>query len=163
MRIFSFVLTEFVENGIIMLCRFKEIICVRDIHVRLINIVIEHFKNVSNGQLDFVNNRKNFKTSILGLYGQNGSGKTVLIDAIQLLKYALCGKSISTYFVDYIQVDADSAKLQYTFSIQSENSNYEAFYEFKIRKEFDTTFQNTTTGELTEEENYKVMLFDEVL
>lgn len=135
----------------------------KDIHVRLINIVIEHFKNVSNGQLDFVNNRKNFKTSILGLYGQNGSGKTVLIDAIQLLKYALCGKSIPTYFADYIQVDADSAKIQYTFSIQSENSKYEAFYEFKIRKEFNTTFQNTTTRELTEEENYKVMLFDEVL
>ena len=54
--------------------------------VRIESITIENFKNVRKGVLDFENRRKKYRTSIVGLYGQNGSGKTALIDAIQLLK-----------------------------------------------------------------------------
>ena len=50
--------------------------------VRLNGLTIENFKNVKNGQLSFANPRKAYRTSVLGLYGQNGSGKTALIDAI---------------------------------------------------------------------------------
>lgn len=32
------------------------------------------------------------------MYGQNGSGKTVLIDALQLLKFALSGKAIPSKY-----------------------------------------------------------------
>ena len=62
--------------------------------VRLSGILIQDFKNVREGYLDFSNRRKGYRTSILGLYGQNGSGKTALIDALQLLKYLLCGKPV---------------------------------------------------------------------
>ena len=57
--------------------------------VRLQDIIIQDFKNVQYGQLSFENNRKNYDASILGLYGQNGSGKTSLIDAMLLLKLML--------------------------------------------------------------------------
>ena len=50
--------------------------------VRIESIEIQNFKNVKYGVLDFVNNRKNYNSSVLGLYGQNGSGKTALIDAL---------------------------------------------------------------------------------
>ena len=56
--------------------------------VRIESITIENFKNVRKGVLDFENRRKKYRTSIVGLYGQNGSGKMALIDAIQLLKYS---------------------------------------------------------------------------
>ena len=52
--------------------------------VRIESVTIENFKNVSKGTLNFENKHKKYKSSILGLYGQNGSGKTALIDAIQL-------------------------------------------------------------------------------
>lgn len=56
--------------------------------------------------LNFENNRKSYNSSILGLYGQNGSGKTALIDALSLLKLALCGQPIPVTFADYVNVDA---------------------------------------------------------
>lgn len=73
--------------------------------VRITNVAIKNFKNVNFGELSFVNNRKNFKASILGLYGQNGSGKTALIDALELLKYALCAMEVPDKFADFINVD----------------------------------------------------------
>ena len=37
--------------------------------VRLTDINLSNFKNVRNGSLSFINNRKNYKSSVLGLYG----------------------------------------------------------------------------------------------
>ena len=72
--------------------------------VRIESITIENFKNVAQGTIDFGNKRKEYKASILGLYGQNGSGKTALIDAIQLLKIALCGHSMPHKYADYVKI-----------------------------------------------------------
>ena len=43
--------------------------------IRIKKITIKNLKNVANGSLLFDNHRKNYKSSVLGLYGQNGSGK----------------------------------------------------------------------------------------
>ena len=88
--------------------------------VRIENISIENFKNVTQGTLNFENKRKKYKASVLGLYGQNGSGKTALIDAIKLLKFALCGKAIPKKYADYISVDAEYATLKYEFAVRYE-------------------------------------------
>ncbi len=79
--------------------------------VRIERIEIQNFKNVKKGQITLKNNRKKYKSSILGIYGQNGSGKTALIDAILLLKYALCGQAVPSQYADYIHVEEDYAKL----------------------------------------------------
>ena len=62
--------------------------------------------------------QKNYKASVLGLYGQNGSGKTALIDAIALLKFALCGRPIPKQYADFVNVDADAATLEYEFTVK---------------------------------------------
>ena len=77
--------------------------------VRIESITIENFKNVTQGTLDFENKRKDYKASVLGLYGQNGSGKTALIDAIELLKLCLCGKTVPVSFADHVNIDAEYA------------------------------------------------------
>ena len=49
--------------------------------VRIENITIENFKNVKYGTLDLTNRKKNYRASIVGVYGQNGSGKTALVNS----------------------------------------------------------------------------------
>ena len=92
----------------------------KDSSVRLSELSIQNFKNVKNGKLYFDNRRKKYRSSILGLYGQNGSGKTALIDAIQILKYSLCGREIPAEIADYINVDAQYGKFMYTFDVKAQ-------------------------------------------
>lgn len=134
----------------------------KDTIVRLESITIENFKNVKNGQLDFANTRKAYRTSILGLYGQNGSGKTALIDAIELLQFALKGHPIPNKFADYINVEADYATLCYQFTIFNKSEQYQAFYKFDMHRELNEAHQNMTLAE-SEEIHYKVIISDELL
>ena len=133
-----------------------------DTIVRLESICIKNFKNVANGQLSFANPRKNYKASILGLYGQNGSGKTALIDAVELLQLALKGQPIPEKFADYIQVGAEYASLYYVFSVIGESGRYQAFYELKLRAEKSETPQNLVAND-NEEVHYRAAITDEIL
>lgn len=133
-----------------------------DTIVRLESISIENFKNIKKGQLSFANNRKAFRTSILGLYGQNGSGKTALIDAIELLQLALKGQSIPVKFADYINVEAGYALLQYEFSVSGDGEKYQAFYAFKLKAEKIQDTQNMAGSE-SQETHYRAVITDEML
>ena len=66
----------------------------KNIIVRISSVLIRGFKNVSYGEISFDTTNQKHKACILGLYGQNGSGKTALIDSLALLKYALRGAMI---------------------------------------------------------------------
>ncbi|MDD6879323.1 MAG: AAA family ATPase, partial [bacterium] len=130
--------------------------------VRLNSIEIKNFKNVAYGALDFENPRKPYSASILGLYGQNGSGKTALIDSLLLLKLALSGQSAPAYFADLISVDADHAEIKYELKVTNTETNgaYCVLYDVCIRKDVIETESNTVD---LDGEDYKVTLFDERL
>ena len=136
----------------------------RKMVVRIESLEIINFKNVKHGILEFTNNRKAFKSSVLGLYGQNGSGKTALIDALSLLKLVLSGKSVPAYFADYINVDALFATLKFNLKVKNKETlaEYIVNYEFSIRKDIDETTQNINQEDLVDEK-YKATIFDEVL
>ena len=132
--------------------------------IRIKKIIIQNFKNVINGSLLFENHRKNYKSSVLGLYGQNGSGKTALIDAIALLKFALCGRSIPKQYADYVNIDADAATLEYEFIVKDidKKAEYNVNYSFSFKKEIETNSVNVDNSfEVPEEEN--AVIFDEIL
>lgn len=130
--------------------------------VRIKSVSIENFKNVAHGELCFENNRKPYKASIVGVYGQNGSGKTALIDAIQLLKFALSSQTVPVQYADYINVDAKFATIRYELKVEVQNVQYEAIYEFNLKKEIDISTQNLNFQD-SESERYIAVIFDEVL
>lgn len=131
--------------------------------VRLDGITINNFKNVNEGALSFCNNRKNYRASIVGLYGQNGSGKTALIDALSILKYVLCGAPVPLKYADYINVDSEYARIKYNVKITDPETEaeYNAVYELSFKKEEDESTVNTDGSYSTG--HYKIVLFDEVL
>lgn len=132
--------------------------------VRIENVEIINFKNVRYGFLDFENTRKPFKSNVLGLYGQNGSGKTALIDALSLLKLTLSGKTVPAYFADYVHVDSSFATLKFNFKVRNKETNaeYHASYEFSIRKDIDESLQNISQNDVVNEK-HKATIFNEVL
>ena len=131
--------------------------------VRIDSIEIRNFKNVGYGRLNFENSKKDCQTSILGLYGQNGSGKTALIDALELLRLSLSGRSVPAYFADYINIDSEYATLKYGFKVWNHQKGciYSVSYEVNIRLDIDHTEHNTEQP--SADERYKVVLFNEVL
>ena len=97
--------------------------------IRLTLIDLEHVKNVEKGHLDFRSPQGLGSASLLGLYGQNGSGKTALIEAIGLLKDVMSGASVSRSYKDFISQDKEYAQLCFGFEIQNEvKIIYRSFY-----------------------------------
>ena len=129
---------------------------------RIENITIENFKNVKRGTLNLENRRKDYRASIIGVYGQNGSGKTALIDVLQVLKFALCGKGIPRKYADYINVNENCSTLEFQFKMQMEEAFYNIWYQFSIKRmqDEDQTEMNASEDIDTK---YKAQIFDEVL
>ena len=108
--------------------------------VMLKKISLENFKNVKKGEIPLVRKGEN-GACIAGIYGQNGSGKTSVIEALSLLKHCLMGYSldpkIANYFLSCINVDSESAHLEFEFSIEDNDNTatYKVVYGFTIKKE----------------------------
>ena len=94
---------------------------------RLSRIEIYNFKNIKRAELDF-------KNSMLGLYGQNGSGKTALIDVLDLVKTIICGQSVSSDYSNMIHVDAEYSRIVVQFTMDEKERHSEIEYSFKLNR-----------------------------
>ena len=128
--------------------------------IRIERIEIHGIKNVCHGIINFseYNNlvKGNFTEmkSVLGIYGQNGSGKTTVLEVTKLLKRVLTGEKIPVYFDKFINNDCKEAEISYTFLIKSDtykqlvtytfciglkDGHYEIFSEKIVSKEYSDT------------------------
>ena len=62
---------------------------------KLKRLTIEHIKNVDYGSIKL--HDSNGFINVLGIYGQNGSGKTTIVDAMEVLQHLINGDSIPDY------------------------------------------------------------------
>lgn len=75
-----------------------------DIPVRVREVEIRNFKNVNKGKITFIkSDEKQDYENIIGLYGQNGSGKTTFVNALDLLKAYMGNEVIVLPFVNRIE------------------------------------------------------------
>lgn len=107
--------------------------------VRMQAVEIKDFKNVSNGKVVFDSYKKgkvfsnSYSADILGLYGQNGSGKTSMVEGIDILKEILSGEKLNKNIKNLLSYNTNSSAFKYTFTIQIGNSKYMVYYNFKLR------------------------------
>ncbi len=133
--------------------------------VRIESIILDNFKNVRHGEIDLENKKKAYKASVLGLYGQNGSGKTALIDCIDILRLALSGRRLPDKYADFVNTEAQLASLKFQFLVQNGKGIYHAWYEFCIRRDLrqeEYSPQNIEDA-MDFASKYKVTVFNECL
>lgn len=106
----------------------------RDI-VRLTKVTLRNVKNVFAGTIELENGHKAWEPSLLGLYGQNGSGKTSLIESLQLLKLVMSGESVPSKFEHLITVGEQRAFFEFQFALLDENEgSFDVYYDFCLER-----------------------------
>lgn len=106
--------------------------------MRIESIHLKNFKGVAEGELVF--NCKNnpfeneIQSDILGIYGQNGSGKTTVLEAIKLAVSLIKGEEIKAEeYAGLISQGSESARMKigFQFTCQDE-SVYHVEYAFSL-------------------------------
>ena len=108
--------------------------------VRIQEIELENFKNVSYGKVTFESYKDgmyfndSYNADIVGIYGQNGSGKTSMIEGIDILKSILLGKKLNKNIKNLISYNKDYCGIKFTFTVELDNKNkYIVKYKFKLK------------------------------
>lgn len=107
--------------------------------VRIQKVELINFKNVKNGIIEFKNNTNNSdeympSAEILGVYGQNGSGKTALVNACNFLKSLLEGLPFPNDAYNYINIYSEVATVKSELYMNVQKEEYIVSYEFSFKK-----------------------------
>lgn len=110
--------------------------------IRIKSITLNNIKNVANGRIEVDKaNTESLGASIVGIYGQNGSGKTALIGAMELFKDAISGVPIAKDIYYYIRQQSSSATIIIELLVNLDNRDYDLEYTLKIEKTSDKKAQ----------------------
>lgn len=75
------------------------------------------------------------KAEILGIYGQNGSGKTAIVDALYFLQKVMIGVDLDQSLEDYMDMDSDTAEIFADFNIFMDDIVFEIGYRLSLSRE----------------------------
>ncbi len=108
--------------------------------VRLQKVVLDHFKSVSHGEVVMPCGRRfvpgGEKSDILGLYGQNGSGKTSLMEAMAVMMALMRGARVPPVYAECVMQGQPFARLAFTFGLQYPDGDVRGLvYAFSLRAE----------------------------
>lgn len=75
------------------------------------------------------------KAEILGIYGQNGSGKTAIVDALYFLQKVMIGADLDQSLEDYMNMDSDTAEIFADFNLFMNGIVFEIGYRLSLSRE----------------------------
>lgn len=75
------------------------------------------------------------KAEILGIYGQNGSGKTAIVDALYFLQKVMIGADLDQSLEDYMDMDSDTAEIFADFNLFMNGIVFEIGYRLSLSRE----------------------------
>jgi hypothetical protein len=142
--------------------------------VRIKKVELKNFKSVKHGEI-LLNCGKQYvpygsKSDILGVYGQNGSGKTSLIEALSILEMLMAGASVPDVYADCISIDELISNLTFTFDLQYQSGEIrELEYAFAMDKielsqeEIQERYKDAPKDYPIPADNYRVHVFNEIL
>lgn len=106
--------------------------------VRLASLKISNIKNVRSGQIVMPNTYRkqlSYKNAeVLGVYGQNGSGKTAVLDTLYYLQRIMIGSTLEEEIADYIDANSNQAEIAADFYIFAETVIYEVSYRTVLQR-----------------------------
>lgn len=108
--------------------------------VRIIKSELLNFKNICFGEIKYMNysNVERYakvgQHDIVGIYGQNGSGKTAMIEALNILKCVLSGEEIKYSIYEGLLSTDKITKITTYFFIEHMENKYKAKYELELQK-----------------------------
>lgn len=110
--------------------------------VRILEVNLKNYKNISNGTVKMasIENIEDGVGDILGIYGQNGSGKTSIISAISIIKDMFTGKSLPGDIEEYIMYGQNESEISSLFYIKNGDKRYKVKYKINLFKDNDDTF-----------------------
>ena len=106
--------------------------------VRLASLTLKNIKNVKHGTVIMpLANKREFScdgADILGIYGQNGSGKTAIVDTLHFLQHIMIGEELEQNIVDYIDNSSPGAEIGAEFKILRSDVLYEIEYHILLSR-----------------------------
>lgn len=141
--------------------------------IRIKKATLKKFRNVGKGDITFNCGKQfvpsNTESDILGIYGQNGSGKTAFIEALSILKDLMSGLKLEEECVDCIAIDEKYAELEFVFEIQYPDGKTirEVTYSFCIGRrdatedEIKEKYKNDSEGMAFAEQEKRIKVFNE--
>ncbi len=104
--------------------------------VRILEITLKNYKNISHGKVRMseASDVENKTGNVLGIYGQNGSGKTAIISAIKIIKDIFSGDELPEDINQYIMYGKDEAEIDILFYIKNDIGRYKVRYKIVIFK-----------------------------
>ncbi len=103
--------------------------------IRVKKVQINNIKNVCHGQFKTNTNfEKMEKADIIGIFGQNGSGKTAVVEAFNILQLLLLGKALPKMDKHLMTVGKNITSMIFEFLVSNEYGKFTLVYECSIKQ-----------------------------
>lgn len=106
--------------------------------VRISKIEINNLKNVNHGVINLYVDKlqeNEPQSNILSIYGPNGSGKTTVLNAIEITNELIRSHRIEKNYLSMISLSAKSLAISIEFRALINNKDYLLYYSYEINSE----------------------------